>query len=66
MTKVEKIEQEVRQLSEHELATFREWFSEFDSASWDRKFESDAAAGRLDKLADTALADHAAGRSRKL
>ena len=66
MTNVEKIEQDVRQLSRHELATFREWFSEFDSASWDRKFETDATSGRLDKLADAALADHAAGRTRKL
>ena len=66
MTKVEQIEQDVRKLSEHELATFRAWFSEFDSASWDRKFEADADSGRLDKMADTALADHAAGRSRTL
>lgn len=66
MTKVEKIEQEVRQLSERELASFRAWFSDFDAASWDRQLEADASAGRLDALADAALADHAAGRSRKL
>jgi len=66
MTNVEKIEQEVRRLSEQELASFRAWFSEFDAASWDRKFETDAASGRLDALADAALADHDAGRSRKL
>ena len=66
MTKVEKIELEVRQLSERELASFRAWFSEFDAASWDRHVESDAASGRLDTLADAALAEHAAGRSRKL
>lgn len=66
MTKVEKIEQEVRQLSERELASFRAWFSEFDAASWDRQIEADATAGRLDPFADAALADHAAGRSRKL
>jgi len=66
MTNVEKIEQEVRRLSEQELASFRAWFSEFDAASWDRKFETDAASGRLDAFADAALADHDAGRSRKL
>lgn len=65
MTKVEKIEQEVRQLSERELASFRAWFSEFDAASWDKQLEADANAGRLDAFADAALADHAAGRSRK-
>ena len=66
MTKVEKIEQEVRQLSERDLASFRAWFREFDAASWDRQFVADASSGRLDALADAALADHAAGRSRKL
>ena len=66
MTNVEKIEQEVRQLSERELASFRAWFSEFDAASWDRQIESDVAGGRLDALADASLAEHAAGRSRKL
>ena len=34
MTKVEQIEQEVRELSEKELASFRAWFSEFDAARW--------------------------------
>ena len=66
MTKVEKIEQEVRQLSARELASFRAWFSDFDAANWDQQFEADVTAGRLDALADAALADHAAGRSRKL
>jgi hypothetical protein len=66
MTNVEKIEQEVRQLSEPELAAFRAWFNEFDAASWDQRFESDVAAGRLDALADAALSEHAAGRSRAL
>ena len=66
MTKVEKIEQEVRQLSERELASFRAWFSEFDAAAWDRQVEADVAGGRLDAMADAALADHAAGRSRRL
>ncbi len=66
MTKVEQIEQEVRQLSEMELATFRAWFTDFDAASWDQQFEEDASAGRLDALANAALSDHTAGHSRKL
>ena len=66
MTKVEQIEQDVRKLSETELASFRAWFSEFDAARWDTQLEADAVAGRLDSLADAALADHAAGRSRTL
>jgi hypothetical protein len=66
MTKVEKLEIEVRGLSAKELATFREWFAAFDAAAWDQQLERDAATGKLDALADAALADHQAGRSRKL
>jgi hypothetical protein len=66
MTKVERIEIEVRGLSAKELAAFREWFAEFDAAEWDQQLERDAAAGKLDSLADAALSDHRAGRSRKL
>jgi len=66
MTKVEQIEQDVRQLSERELATFRAWFTEFDAATWDQKLEADVIAGLLDALADFALDDHVAGRSRTL
>lgn len=66
MTNVEKIEQEVRKLSEDELASFRAWFSDFDAAAWDRQIDADVADGRLDSLADAALAEHSAGRSRKI
>ena len=57
MSKVEQIEDAVRRLSSGELAAFRAWFAEFDGARWDRQIEDDIAAGRLDALADEALAD---------
>jgi hypothetical protein len=66
MTKIEKLERDVRNLSTKELARFRTWFAEFDAAEWDRQIEVDAETGKLDRLADAALADHTAGRSRKL
>ena len=66
MTKVENLEREVRDLSARELANFREGFAEFDAAEWDRQIEEDVGSGKLDRLADAALADHNAGRSRKL
>lgn len=64
MTNVEKLEREVAALSEEELAEFRRWYAEFDAAVWDRRVEADARAGGLDRLADEALAEHRAGRSR--
>ena len=66
MTKIEQLEREVSGLTPTELAQFREWFAAFDAAEWDRQFEADAKAGKLDALADAALADHRAGRSKKL
>jgi len=66
MTKIEKLERDIRNLSAKELATFREWFAAFDGAAWYRQFEEDATSGKLDRLADEALADHRAGRSQKL
>jgi hypothetical protein len=66
MTTVEKLERAVAELPPHELAEFRAWFAAFDAAAWDRQFEADALAGRLDSLADEALGEHHAGRSRPL
>jgi hypothetical protein len=66
MTHVEKLEREIASLSPDELVEFRRWYAEFDAAEWDRQLEADSTAGRLDKLADEALADHQAGRSRPL
>lgn len=57
MRTVEEIEDAVRQLSSADLAAFRAWFAELDAAAWDRQIEEDAAAGRLDALADEALND---------
>ena len=66
MEKVEKIEQEVQELSPADLAKFRQWFAAFDAEAWDRQFEADVNAGKLDALAKRALRDHAAGKSTKL
>ena len=66
MSRVEAIEKQVEELSPRELATFRKWFARYDAEAWDRQFDADAEAGKLDNLAEEALADHEAGRSREL
>ena len=66
MSKVEAIEHQIRQLSPQELTAFREWFAEFDAEVWDRQFESDVRAGKLDALAEKALRAHASGVTTKL
>ena len=66
MSRVASVESQVKDLSPEELAVFREWFAQFDTEAWDRKFEADVKAGKLDRLAERALRDHDAGRSTDL
>jgi hypothetical protein len=63
MSRVERIEGEIQNLSAEELKAFRDWFTRFDAAAWDEQIEADAASGRLDSLVERALKDHKAGRS---
>jgi hypothetical protein len=66
MSRVESIESQIQELSPEELATLRDWFAKYDAEVWDRQFEADVHAGKLDALAERALQDHLAGRSTKL
>jgi hypothetical protein len=61
MSSVKDIEAAVSQLSREDLSSFRTWFVEFDAEAWDRQFEQDVKAGRLDGLAEEALRDLDAG-----
>ena len=57
MSKVEEIERAIQQLSSDDLSEFRAWFATFDAEVWDREFDEDVQAGRLDALAQEALDD---------
>jgi hypothetical protein len=65
MGDVKAIEKAVAALLPAELAEFRRWFAEYDSAAWDRQIEQDATSGKLDHLAAEALADYRTGRRRE-
>lgn len=62
MSTVEEIEAAIQKLSPGEMATFRAWYAEYDSAAWDRQIAEDEAAGRLDWLIREALDDLDTGR----
>jgi hypothetical protein len=62
MSTVEEIERAVAGLPPEKLAEFRTWFAAFDAGAWDREFEEDVHAGRLDALADEAMRDLDEGR----
>jgi hypothetical protein len=66
MTRLEKIEREIKALGPQDLARFRAWFVDYEAANWDAKIEVDATAGRLDTLADRAFAAHRSGHTRAI
>jgi hypothetical protein len=66
MGKLEQLEHQIQSLSPEELAAFRSWFLEFDWQAWDGQLERDVTAGKLDKLADQALAHHDGGKTTPL
>ena len=66
MRKIQHIEEQIRELSEAELAQFRQWFAEFDAGAWDAQFETDVRAGKLDRLGDAARRAHTQGKTTKL
>jgi hypothetical protein len=63
---IEDIEKAIAELSPQELVEFRAWFEQFEAERFDARIANDAAGGRLDRLAEEALADHRAGRVRDL
>jgi hypothetical protein len=66
MGKIEHLENQIRELSDKELAKLRDWFAAYDAEVWDRQLEADAKAGKLDHLAEKALRDYAEGRTKGL
>jgi hypothetical protein len=66
MTTVKEIESALKDFPEERLAEFRAWYEAFDAERWDRQFEQDVEAGKLNALADEAIADFDANRCREL
>jgi len=66
MTRVQRLEQEIKQLNATEFAYLRKWFQEYDSIEWDNQIEEHALAAKLDRLAEKAIADHKAGRTKEI
>jgi len=63
---VEDIEKAITQLPQNQLRIFRAWYEKFDMDSWDEQIEKDADTGKLDALAEAAIADHKAKKSREI
>ncbi len=66
MPAVQELQADVAQLSPDELARFRAWFEEFDAKVWDKQIEEDVKLGKLDHLANQAIADFRTGNVREV
>ncbi len=65
-TNVEEVERAVAQLPPDQQRQFRAWYEKFASEAWDDQIERDIVAGKLEALAQPAIADHKAGKTRRL
>lgn len=63
---IDEIEKAVAKLPREERARLVARLAERAAEEWDRQIEKDIKAGKFDKLADEAIAEHKAGLSRKL
>ncbi|MFV1975060.1 MAG: hypothetical protein ACC651_04890 [Candidatus Scalindua sp.] len=66
MTNVEVVEKEIEKFTPTELTEFRRWYANFDADACDEQIEADAASGKLDALAEEALAEYEAGKAREI
>jgi hypothetical protein len=66
MSTVKQIEAEILKLSPQELSQLADWVLDLDEQRWDEQIEQDIVAGKLNFLAQEALAEFEAGNCRTL
>jgi hypothetical protein len=66
MLTLKQIEAAILRLSPEEFRQLSEWFFELDNQLWDEQLEKDIADGKLEDLAQEAIADFEVGRYREI
>jgi hypothetical protein len=66
MTKLEKLERQIKALTPEEVRKLGAFVDELRADLWDAQMEADVKAGKLDELAEQALAAHRAGKTTPL
>ena len=61
MSTVSELQEAILGLSEDDYSRLRRWLLDRDWEQWEREFDEDARAGKLDTLADEALKAKARG-----
>jgi hypothetical protein len=63
---LEQIEAAILTLPSDDFKKLKEWLFNLDYQRWDRQLEQDIAEGKLDDLADEAIAEFEAGNCREI
>ena len=66
MPTVKEIEKAFAELPPEKLSVFRSWFEKFDAALWDKQFEVDVKAGKLEAIATKVRESFKKGKSKEL
>jgi hypothetical protein len=66
MSTLEQIEAAILTLPSNEFQQLKKWFADIDYQYWDEKLEKDIEAGKLDFLAEEAIAEFKAGHCREI
>ncbi len=66
MIKIRELEKDVLSLPDNAFARFRAWFHKLEAERWDKQFEQDVAAGKLEHLAAKVRKNFAEGKCKEL
>lgn len=66
MSTLEQIETAILALPSDEFQRLRQWFFDVDYQRWDEQIEQDVAEGKLEALAEEAIAGFKAGHCREI
>lgn len=66
MSSLEQIEAAILTLSSDEFQRLRQWFFALDYQRWDEQLEQDIVDGKLEALAQEAIAEFQAGYCREI
>jgi hypothetical protein len=66
MSTLEQIEAAILTLPSDEFQRLRQWLSDVDYQRWDEQLEQDIESGKLEALAEEAIAEFKAGHCREV
>ena len=66
MSTIEQIEAAILTLPPEQFQRLRQWILDVDYQHWDKQLEQDIADGKLEALAEEAIAEFKAGHCREL